>query len=137
MDKAKERSALNLLRLICEETDCVGVAVSFGKDPLATLDLCCRIFKRVEGYYLFRVSNLEIVKGWAKEVFEHRYGITVRMYPHFDLFRCYKYAVYPHWKGLDKVPKVDWLNIENCFRRDAKIDWIPMAGDGMIPSVGH
>ena len=59
------KSAMNLLRIVRQTTDAIGVAVSFGKDSLATLDLCCRMFLRVEGYYLFRVRGMAIVDEWA------------------------------------------------------------------------
>lgn len=124
MDKEKLNSAFNVLRLVRAETDAIGVAVSFGKDSLAVLDLCCRLFRRVEGYYLFRVADLDIVKGWAADV-KSRTGVTVRNYPHFDLCRCYRHGVLaPHWQGFDKVPKIDMADIENAFRRDANVNWI-------------
>jgi 3'-phosphoadenosine 5'-phosphosulfate sulfotransferase (PAPS reductase)/FAD synthetase len=120
------RSAMNLLKLVRAETDAIGVAVSFGKDSLATLDLCCRMFSRVEGYYLYRVRDLSIVKEWSDAVL-HRHGVRVRMYPHFDLSRCYRHAVLqPHWKGLEKTPRVKLADIEAHFRKDANIEWLAM-----------
>jgi len=85
-------AALNLLSIIRQETDVIGVAVSFGKDSLATLDLCCRMFSRVEAYYLYRVRGLRAVEEWAKQV-RDRHGVRVRMYPHFDLVRLYRHAI--------------------------------------------
>ncbi len=55
------RSSLNLLRLVRTQTDHIGVALSFGKDSMCTLELCSRIFERIEAYYLFRVRDLAIV----------------------------------------------------------------------------
>ncbi|HUT88756.1 MAG TPA: phosphoadenosine phosphosulfate reductase family protein [Thermoguttaceae bacterium] len=119
-----EASALNLLRIVRQNATAIGVAVSFGKDSLATLDLCCRVFRRVEGYYLFRVRGLSIVDEWAAEV-RRRHGVKVRMYPHFDLSRCYRNAVMqPHYRGLVNCPKVSMTDIELRFRDDAKVDWI-------------
>lgn len=118
------KSAMNLLRIVRQTTDAIGVAVSFGKDSLATLDLCCRMFLRVEGYYLFRVRGMAIVDEWADDVLS-RFGVRVRMYPHFDLVRCYRHAVLqPHWDGLDKIPRVKMADIEAKFRADAGVDWI-------------
>lgn len=118
------RSAMNLLRIVRQTTDAIGVAVSFGKDSLATLDLCCRVFTRVEGYYLFRVRGMAIVDEWSADVLS-RFGVRVRMYPHFDLVRCYRHAVLqPHWEGLDKTPLVKMADIEAQFRVDANVDWI-------------
>lgn len=122
MDESHVESALNSLNLVRQTTDVIGCAVSFGKDSLATLDLCCRVFRRVEGYYLFRVRGLEIVEQWTDEV-RQRTGVTVRMYPHFDLSRCYRNAVLqPHWKT--KAPRVSMRDVERKFRQDAHVQWI-------------
>lgn len=123
-EEVRFASALNLLRLARHRTDAIGVAVSFGKDSLATLDLACRVFTRVEAYYLYRVAGLAIVDQWAAQVRE-RHGVTVRMYPHFDLARCYRNAVLqPHWKDLDKTPAVKMADIETVFRKEASVQWI-------------
>lgn len=117
-------SARNLLGIVRQETDAIGVAVSFGKDSLATLDLCCQIFARVEAYYLYRVRGLEVVQEWADEVYA-RHGVTVRMYPHFDLARCYRHAVLqPHWRGLNLAPAIKMADIERAFRAEAHVGWI-------------
>lgn len=119
-------SSLNLLRLVRSETDAIGVAVSFGKDSLAVLDLCARLFSRVEGYYLYLVKGMQIVEEWSDAV-KRRYGITVRMYPHFDLSRCYRNAVLqPHWKGAERTPLISLPDIENKFRQDANVEWIAL-----------
>jgi phosphoadenosine phosphosulfate reductase len=124
MNSLAVQGAVNLLHLVRRETDSIGVAVSFGKDSLVTLDLCCRIFRRVEGYYLYRVANLRIVEEWADNV-RRRHNITVRMYPHFDLARCYRNSVLqPHWKTARKAPAVDWQDVERTFRADANVSWL-------------
>ncbi len=118
------RSSINLLRIVRQTTDAIGVAVSYGKDSLATLDLCARIFPRVEAYYLFRVRGLRAVADWAEAV-HGRYGIRVRNYPHFDLARCYRYAVLqPHWRGLENTPRFGLSDVEAVFRREANVEWI-------------
>jgi len=123
-DPARFASALNLLKLVRHRAKAIGVAVSFGKDSLATLDLACRVFSRVEAYYLYRVAGLEVVESWARQVYE-RHGVTVHMYPHFDLSRCYRNAVLqPHWKGLDQTPAIKMADIENTFRQQTRVDWI-------------
>jgi phosphoadenosine phosphosulfate reductase len=79
----------------------------------------------VEAFYLFRVRDLDIVRSWAEEV-KRRHDIEVRMYPHFDLSRCYRHAVMqPHWAGLGKrVPRIAMKDIERIFRRDANVWWL-------------
>lgn len=82
------------------------------------------MFRRVEGYYLFRVRDLDIVKEWAEQV-RRRHGVVVRNYPHFDLVRCYRASVLqPNFIGADKVKKIGMADIECAFRRDANVKWI-------------
>lgn len=120
------RSALNLLHVVRQETDAIGVAVSFGKDSLVVLDLCCRVFARVEAYYLFRVRGLRVVDDWAEAV-RARHGVRVRMYPHFDLSRCYRHAaLQPHWRGLQDAPWLTLADIEAHFRREAGVEWMAL-----------
>ena len=59
-------SAVNVLSLVRQQTNAIGVAVSYGKDSLAALDLCCRLFARVEAYYLYRVADMDIVAEWRE-----------------------------------------------------------------------
>lgn len=121
-----ERAARNLLSIVRQETDAIGCAVSFGKDSLVTLALCCDIFPRVEAFYMYRVAHLRAVESWAKTVFD-RHGVAVRMYPHFDLSRCYRHAVLqPHWRGLDHAPRIGMEDVERAFRCDAGVNWLAM-----------
>jgi phosphoadenosine phosphosulfate reductase len=118
-------TAVNLLSIVRGQTDAIGVSVSFGKDSMVTLDLCCKIFKRVEAFYLFRVANLSVIKKWQNYV-KKRYGINVEMYPHFDLSRCYRNNILqPHYRNLGKkVPKITWNDTEHYFRVQKKVDWL-------------
>jgi len=118
------RSARNLLRLVRNETENIGVAVSFGKDSLVALDLCCQLFPRVEAFYMYRVRGLEIVNKWSNRV-RQRFGVDVQQYPHFDLARCYRHGVLqPHWKRHKNVPAIKMKEIEKQFRCDQDIQWI-------------
>lgn len=117
-------SAHNLLRIVRQTTEVIGCAVSFGKDSLATLALCCDLFPRVEAYYLYRVREMRVVADWA-EMVRRRHGVTVRMYPHFDLARCYRHAVLqPHWRGLDHAPAISFVDVETAFRAETGVQWI-------------
>lgn len=118
------KSARNVLGIVRQRMSAIGVALSFGKDSMATLDLCAEIFPRVEAFYLFRVSGLLTVQKWADAVKE-RYDVSVRMYPHFDLSRCYRNALLsPHWKGIEKCPRISMAEIEAHFRAGAKVSMI-------------
>ncbi|MEM2003148.1 MAG: phosphoadenosine phosphosulfate reductase family protein [Nitrososphaerota archaeon] len=117
-------SAFNMLKIVRQETDSIGVALSMGKDSLTTLDLCSQIFPHVEAFYLFRVRGLRVIRKWANYV-QKRWGIKVRMYPHWDLYRCYKYAVLqPHWEECRDVSRLTMKDIEIYFRHEANVEWI-------------
>lgn len=123
-DNMHINSAYNILSLVRQETDKVGVALSFGKDSLTVLDLCCKVFSKVEAFYLYRVAGLRVVKKWRDWV-KRRYNVTVRMYPHWDLSRCYKYAVLqPHWDECRNVPSLKMRDIEEYFRGETGVEWI-------------
>lgn len=124
MTPGRIASAKNLLRLVRADTDAIGVAMSFGKDSLVSMDLCCSIFERIEAFYLFRIRNLDIVREWSRRV-RQRFGVVVKEYPHFDLARCYRHSVLqPHWTEARKLHRIRMTDIERQFRSDAGIDWI-------------
>lgn len=118
------QSAINLLQTIRQETNAIGVAFSCGKDSFAVMDLCCQVFDRIEAFYLYRVPDLQVIRRLCGVV-ENRYGVNVRHYPHFDLTRCFRYAVLqPHWSLLDHTPSLSMKDVESAFRQDAAVNWI-------------
>jgi 3'-phosphoadenosine 5'-phosphosulfate sulfotransferase (PAPS reductase)/FAD synthetase len=119
--KPHEKSAISLLNLVRQQTDKIGIGISFGKDSLTTLDLCSRVFKKIYGYYLFRVRDISLINDW-KAWTEARYGIEIMMLPHFDFSRCYSNAVLrPH---IDhKIPKVKMKDIEDYFKAKTGVEW--------------
>lgn len=120
--KTHETSAINLLNLVRQQTDHIGIGISFGKDSLATLDLCSRVFPKISGYYLFRVRKISLIEDW-KEYVERRYKITIMMLPHFDLSRCYANAVLrPHLEH--KIPKIKMVDIETYFKVQTGCNWL-------------
>lgn len=69
-----------------QDTSCVIVAFSGGKDSIVTLDLCARNFKRIEIFFMFWVLGLEfqeVLLRWA----EQRYGVKIHRIPHFEIPR--------------------------------------------------
>lgn len=117
-----ETSAYSLLNLVRQQTDTIGIGISFGKDSLTVLDLCSRVFPNIHGYYLYRVQDISLIGDW-KVYTEKRYGIKIMMLPHFDLSRCYKNALLrPH---LDKkVPRINMKDIEIYFKAQTGCDWM-------------
>lgn len=100
------------------------MALSFGKDSLTTLDICVKIFPRVEAFYLTRVLGLRIVSNWCRWV-RKKWNVKVRIYPHYDLSRIYRYAVLmPHWVELEDFPVFGMADVEKVFRDEAGVEWI-------------
>jgi len=120
------QQAIRQLQIVRDSTDVIGVGCSFGKDSLAVLDLCCRVFPRVEAFYLYRVRGLSFVDDWIKKV-QARYGVVFRQYPSGNLSHCYANSVLqPHWSAARKAPIIKQVDIENTFRCDAGVEWIAL-----------
>lgn len=121
---AAVRSARNLLSIVRQEQDAIIVAMSFGKDSWATLDLCIQTFSRVEAFYLTRVLGLECVADWCDAV-KRRYGISVLVLPHWDLSRRFRHAVLqPHWRDHPRPPRVSARDVEEYVRTVFSVRWI-------------
>lgn len=119
--KTYERSALSLLNIVRQQTDSIGIGISFGKDSLTVLDLCSKIFNKIFGYYLFRVREISLIEDWRRWV-KSRYDVDVMMIPHFDLSRCYSNAILrPHLER--KVSKIKMSDIENYFKNKTGVEW--------------
>ncbi len=117
-------SAISLLNLVRQQTDTIGVGISFGKDSLSVLDLCSKVFPKIYGYYLFRVRNISLIEDWRQYV-KQRYSVDVVMIPHFDLSRCYKNGVLrPHTEQAASVPKITMKDVEVYFKSYTGVEWL-------------
>jgi phosphoadenosine phosphosulfate reductase len=64
----------------------VIVALSVGKDSLATLDVCAQRFRKIHAYFMYLVKGLrfqEVTLEWV----ERKYNIEVLRVPHFEIPR--------------------------------------------------
>lgn len=110
--------------MIRQSTDRLGIAFSGGKDSHVVLDLAAATFPRLYGYYLYRVGELKFIDKICRRA-EKRWSIKILYYPHFDLYRCYKNAIFqPHWKATDEVPKITMKDVEQTFRADTGVTFI-------------
>jgi len=67
-----------------EMPSAVLVALSVGKDSLATIDICAQKFSRVEAYFMYWVKGLRFQEATLEWV-ERKYGIKILRVPHFDI----------------------------------------------------
>lgn len=102
------------------------VALSGGKDSLATLDLCVRTFgaARVHPFHMYLVRGLRCVESVLQRC-ERRYGVSVTYVPHWTLANAYKYAVYmPHRSRADGWRDTRLSDVERVVRSRIGQMWI-------------
>lgn len=76
----------------------VLVGFSGGKDSLAVLDLCCKVFPVVRCFFKYMVPWLEVIESrfrWAKE----KYGVEVVQFPSIGMLEAIQNGL---WR--DEVP---------------------------------
>lgn len=113
-----------VLRDLREKTAAILVAYSDGKDSRVVLDLCSRVFERVEAFHLVLIPGLECTQLALAQA-RRRYGITIREYPHPIVGRLIRNGVYcdPSWRR-DDVPDIGLGELYALAMADAEIGWI-------------
>lgn len=102
----------------------VAVAVSGGKDSIATLDLCHEYFDRVEAYFMYLVSGLSFQERYLRYI-EHRYNLTIHRVPHWALSRMFRDCVFRHeTKQAANIKLVRVKDVETYIRRKLNVNWI-------------
>lgn len=84
---------LGILREAREKSSSCLVSFSGGKDSLVVMDLCLRVFDRVEAFFMQLVPGLECVERPAIEAAE-KFGVPLHMTPHWIAFRLLKGGMY-------------------------------------------
>lgn len=115
---------LELLREKRKETDSIIVAFSGGKDSLVCLDLCSRIFDRVECFFMHFVPDLKCTEeglAYAKQ----RWGVKVKEYPHWVFIQALKNGTYcDQSKQHDNLPDWSLRDIYDVAKADLNCKYI-------------
>jgi len=101
----------------------VLVGLSGGKDSLVTLDLCTRVFPRVEAFYMYHVAGLDCVERHVESAAK-RARVKLHKVPHPELSRLIKLSILrPHTVGCEDVKLIKQKDIEEALARDTGITW--------------
>lgn len=112
---------LDVLNERAKVHDSCLVAYSGGKDSLAVMDLCCKTFKRVVGFYMFLVPGLACIEQQL-DYARKRWGVQINHYPHWLLFRCLKHGVYcDESYTKDDMPEFSLHDIYSLAKSEAGI----------------
>lgn len=105
-----------------------GVIVGFsgGKDSWAVLDLCVRVFPRVEPYFWYLVPGLECEERELRRA-ERRYGLTVRRLLHPYVPGYFQSALFmPDLGGRERLRLCDQADSEAVLRRRTGLDLVAL-----------
>ena len=123
----------NLERVVATTPE-VLVAYSGGKDSLAVLDLCCKVFPTVRAFFKYTVPGLEYCEKqmrWAKE----RYNVEVIQFPSIGVLESFRDAVWCDGiDGLD-VPSGGYP-LKVSFRYAQELAGIKTIATGMKDADG-
>lgn len=115
---------LSILRDARERSDSVLVSFSGGKDSLVVMDMCLRVFKRVEAFFMYLVPGLECVERPAMEA-AARFGVKLHMTPHWISFRLLQSGVFCfNPPSRDDWPDVKLRDVYTMLREDTGIPLI-------------
>lgn len=99
------------------------VALSGGKDSIATLQLCVEQFERVEAFYMYHVAGLQSVERCV-DTAARRVGVTVHKVPHPELSSLLKRNVLrPHSSEFAKIKQLKQADIEKALTERTGIAW--------------
>lgn len=109
-----------------QRVDSIICAVTCGKDSLATIDICCRRFNRVEAFFLYTIRDLpsqQSVFAYVKK----RYGVSVWQIPHQDVFRVLDYQLFSYFRPslIDQgFPNPTQRQMYDLAREHFGIQWV-------------
>jgi hypothetical protein len=118
MDKLSE--SLAILERSARQFPTALVAYSGGKDSRVVLDLCTRVFAKVEAMHMYFVPGLRVIE--EQMVFARQtWGVECRQYPSHTLHQSLKSGAYTASDALLRaVPPWTRMDVYELARREAR-----------------
>ena len=127
MPPTKLDFTLDVLKKTRERSDSILVAFSGGKDSCTVVDLCMRVFDRVEGFYMYLVPGMQVVEDLLK-VGRERWNLKIHMYPHWLIKRYIEEGMYCfNHHRYDDLP--EWT-LHDVFAAASQDTGIPIVATG-------
>ena len=102
------------------ERDAIVVAFSGGKDALCTMDLCKRVFSRVEAFFMETIPGLSSTTR-VLELCRTRFGVTPVVFHHWTMLRALGEGAYCDPDYPDALTKVNLADIHAQVRNHFSI----------------
>lgn len=111
-----------LLRRACGVSAAVLVALSGGKDSLATLAVCRDAFPRVEAFYMYLVPGLSFVEEPMDRLC-NKLGVKLHKVPHWSLAEMLRKGLFADRVRALHLRNLKQRDVEDHLRQVAGIEW--------------
>lgn len=111
------------LEKIRAKQDYIVVSYSGGKDSIVVMDMCRRIFKRVEAFIMVAIPGLpatEVMKSFVRS----QWGIELGTFPHWTILQALGAGIYcnPDWP--ESLEKIKLREVYDAVRNTYACPWI-------------
>jgi phosphoadenosine phosphosulfate reductase len=121
MAEIAAKGMMDVARSLRERTDSVLVSFSRGKDSLALLDLCKRLFKTVACFHMHLVPGLSFVEA-GLACARRWWGVEVVSVPHWWLSHAFRQGTL---RPISRtVPRISVRDVQAAMRERFGIEWV-------------
>ncbi len=117
-------SKLGVIEAMKAGVTAVIVAVSGGKDSIATLSLCCDHFDRVEAYHMHLVPGLEYREKYLNYL-EKRFKVSIKRIIDFRSANMMRQGVCRYQTHASvNMPAIKWRDVDHYMRSKTGVHWV-------------
>lgn len=114
--------------------DEVIVGVSGGRDSVATLDLCCKHFSKVRGYFMYIVKDLSFQRRYLSYL-KKRFDVDIYEVPAWNLSLYFREGYFRNpTEKSSNVRRLTQKDINRHVRNKLGIEWIA-TGEKQVDSI--